>query len=270
MCTGIFATDSPPAAGTAGRRADRRSAGIPAAARSRDRRARRRLTAWLLLAMKPPETRTVIGPSGPVNAPDVGSPAPMSCTRHFVRRRGPPASMARRGARDRSARPPPPGQVCPTRRATSETSAMSPDRTARSSRSSIMSESWSRRPVRSGSPGWRAGQHRQTRRKKPRTGHRVRPARTRPARLPALPPQRRLHLVGVLHQVPGMGSSAWPSSVRLSRRVVRWNKRTPKCCSNCAICLVTADWLAWVSRATAENEPVSTTRTKAPSAPAGP
>ena len=61
-------------------------------------------------------------------------------------------------------------------------------------------------------------------------------------------------------------SSTWPSSVRLSRRVVRWNKRTSKCCSNCATSRVTADWLTWVSRATAENEPVSATRTKARSA----
>ena len=124
---------------------------------------------------------------------------------------------------------------------------------------------WSRTPVRSEGPVARH-QHRQTRRQKQAARHRY-PTRTSPARrtcsaAPATPPSPRRSPAGGGHAP----AAPAPSSVRLSRRVVRWNKRTSKCCSSCATRRVTADWLAWVSRATAENEPVSVTRTKARSA----
>ena len=53
----------------------------------------------------------------------------------------------------------------------------------------------------------------------------------------------------------------------VSFRVVRVSSLTPKCCSSCEICLATAAWLRPRSRDTAENDPVSTTRTNTPNVP---
>jgi hypothetical protein len=51
--------------------------------------------------------------------------------------------------------------------------------------------------------------------------------------------------------------------VRLSVRVERWMRRTPKRRSNRATLFETADWLEPISRLAALNEPASTVRTNA-------
>ena len=64
-------------------------------------------------------------------------------------------------------------------------------------------------------------QHRQTRRKKPRTGHRYADAH-QPRQRPALPPQRGLHLLGAFQQVTGMAEQrlAIVGQAEASRRTV--------------------------------------------------
>ncbi len=84
----------------------------------------------------------------------------------------------------------------------------------------------------------------------------------RPGGAPLAPANARLRLGHRFQRAQPPLVEGTPSSVSVSRRVLRWNSRQPRCSSSSATCRETVGCEEFCSRATAVKEPASTLRTK--------